>query len=384
MSTTTTTTTKTTTKTAQLLTDFVNSDLEVERQEYVFRTPVLAGLLEGILTDKRDMPMVCLQLNILQYIIPGTSLLFYIFTKENPPPQYVCHLLGLLYVVGNTILFEERFILMLHYYSHRPIYERKYTFLNSYVSWVLTPFFGIPPALYKLHHVIMHHIENNHAWDISSTETYQRDSLLHFLMYYIRFSVLIYAELPYYCIKSKRWEWLQTVVIGLGCWFSGICFLAKFISFGATFWVFMAPVLVTFLAMSFGNWSQHIFVDSTRPENNYALSYNCIDTFVNQRTFNDGYHVIHHYNARMHWSEMPAHFHEEKVLQKHVDEGALTFRGLHFVDVGLYVMTGRLNKLAEHYVHLGSKDTAPTLEAIEEKMRSWLKPMPAVNAKKQA
>jgi len=365
-------------KKAQVLSDFVNSDLEVARSEYIFETPVLSRMLCGLLTDKRDEPMVHLQLNIIEYVVAGMSLLFYLNMRENPPALYVRNIVGLLYVVGNTLLFEERFILMLHYYSHRPIYDRKYTFLNNYVNWLMTPFYGMPSGVYKLHHVVMHHTENNHEWDISSTEFYQRDNIFHFLAYYIRFFCLIIFELPLYCVKSKRLDRLPTILSGIVGWAGSIFFLAKYVNFWATLWVFIVPYFVCFLALSFGNWSQHMFVDPTRPESNYALTYNCIDHFVNQRTFNDGYHVIHHYNARLHWSEMPKHFHSEAVQKRHLEEGALTFRDIHFFDVGILVMTGRLHKLAEHYVHLGSKETAPTLDAVVENMRAWLKPMPQV------
>lgn len=379
----TTVTTETSTKKVQVLSDFVNSDLHAPRNEYVFRTPILASAIEGLLVDKRDMPMVCLQLNILEYLIPGVAFLYYINMMESPPPLYVRNILGLVFALGNILLFEERFILMMHYQSHRPIYNRKYDFLNAYVTWVLTPFYGIPSGVYKLHHCTMHHIENNHELDISSTETYQRDSFLAFLWYYFRFAVLIYAELPLYCIKTKQWEKLKLLLTGVGLWLSTIVFLAKVVNFWATFWVFILPFFVAFLALSFGNWSQHIFVDPTRPDINYALTYNCIDIWVNQRTFNDGYHVVHHYNARMHWSEMAEHFHTAEAQKKHLEQGALTFRGVHFVDVGIYVMSGRLHKLAEYYVHLGSKETAPTVDEIVIKMRSWLKPMAAVKARKK-
>jgi len=371
-------------KKVQVLDDFINTDRTDPRLEYVFRTPVLATAAEGMLRDKRDIPMLCLQLNILEYLIPGISFLYYINMKENAPPLYVRNILGLVYVLGNTILFLERFILMLHYQAHRPIFTQKFAALNSWVVWILAPFYGIPTGVYKLHHVVMHHVENNHELDISSTETYQRDSLLSFLYYYMRFSLMIYIELPLYCIKTKRWHWLKRIMIGVISWATTIFLLATKVSFCATFWVFMMPTVIVFLAMSFGNWSQHIFVDPTRPDINYALTYNCIDTFVNRRTFNDGYHVIHHYNALLHWSELPEHFHSEAVRTKHHDEGALTFRGLHFFDVGIYVMTGQLKKLAEHYVHLGSKETAPTLTEVEAKMRSWLVRMPAVKGKKKA
>jgi hypothetical protein len=48
--------------------------------------------------------------------------------------------------------------------------------------YLLAPLFGVPPGVYRLHHVIMHHVEDNAAgWDLSSTEPFQRDSALSFV-----------------------------------------------------------------------------------------------------------------------------------------------------------------------------------------------------------
>lgn len=156
--------------------------------------------------------------------------------------------------------------------------------------------------------------------------------------------------------------------------------LAKYVSMTATIWVFVVPHVFAMSVMSFGNWAQHIFVDPTNCTSNYALTYNCIDTPVNQTTFNDGYHVIHHANARLHWSEMPGALYAMK--ERHLQSGALTFRGVHFMDVGIMVMTKRLDKLAQCYVHLGTKETAPTVDEVEAKLRSWLEPVPLAHAKK--
>ena len=64
--------------------------------------------------------------------------------------------------------------------------------------------------------------------------------------------------------------------------------------------------------------SQHIFVDPSKPESDYSLTYNCVAAKDNQQTFNDGYHVIHHVNSRLHWSEMPQKFID--TIQKHGEE----------------------------------------------------------------
>mmetsp|Transcript_6970 Transcript_6970/g.9673 ORF Transcript_6970/g.9673 Transcript_6970/m.9673 type:complete len:163 (+) Transcript_6970:104-592(+) len=150
--------------------------------------------------------------------------------------------------------------------------------------------------------------------------------------------------------------------------------LYNYVSGCATAWVFIVPHYVAITAMSFGNWSQHIFVNPAKPASNFGLTYNCIDAPGNQTTWNDGYHVIHHLNARLHWSELPRYFHENR--QKHLENGALTFRNIHFFDVGLLVMSGQLHKLVEkHYVHLGPKESAPTTEDMVKTLKSWLVPI---------
>ena len=356
----------------QVLDDFDNSDLTAVRHEYHFRTPFLIDMLSPVLKDQRDVPMLCLLLNILQFLVPAIFFLYYLNLMCDPlPPLWVRNFIGLGYIVILAVCFFERFILCMHFSSHRPIF--KSGLLNESIVWLFAPFFGVPCGLYKVHHVVMHHIENNHDFDVSSTEHYQRDSLWHFLCYWFRFTVLIWAEVPFYTYRVRRWDLTSTVFAGGGIYVALVLFLAKCVSLHATVWVFVVPFAVAFFAMSFGNWSQHIFVNPDNPESNFELTYNCIDAPGNQTTFNDGYHIIHHWNARLHWSEMPKYFHDNR--EKHITAGAVTFRGIHFFDVGILVMTKQLRKLATHYVHLGIKEDAPTIDEIEAKLRSWLTPI---------
>mmetsp|Transcript_126889 Transcript_126889/g.353321 ORF Transcript_126889/g.353321 Transcript_126889/m.353321 type:complete len:383 (-) Transcript_126889:299-1447(-) len=357
----------------QVLDDVVNTDLKAARNEYHFRTPLIVTALSSLLKDPRDVPMLCLMLNIVQVVVPGLVLLYGINMYVPQLPLLVRNLAGLLYVVSNVLLFQERFTLMLHFASHRAIFHT--SVLNNLLDWVFAPFFGIPCGLYKIHHVIMHHIENNHELDISSTENYRRDSWSDFIRYWFHFAVLIWIELPHYAFRTKRYGWLRTVGLGAFVWLTGIVMLARCVNLLATVWAFVVPYAVAMSVMAFGNWSQHIFVNPQDSQSNMHLTYNCIDTKVNQTTFNDGYHVIHHMNARLHWSEVPEYFYQTK--DKHLEGGALTFRGVHFFDVGFLVMTKRLGKLAEHYVHLGSRESAPTILEVEERLRRWLAPVAA-------
>jgi len=359
-------------KKVQVLDDFVNSDLTAQRNEYHFRTPLLVTALSRLLRDQRDVPMVCLQLNIIAYLLLSVSLIYYLHITT--ASSLACNLAGLVHLVGLLIFFMERFILMMHFATHRPIY--KIAFMNSLCTWYLAPFFGIPCGCYRIQHVIMHHIENNHDWDASSTEFYHRGSFVNFVAYWFRFAVLLWIDLPYFTLRTKRYNSCKDLAIGISTYVLVVFALARFVSLGATVWVFGVPYIIAFTVMPFGNFAQHIFVDPKNPESNYGLTYNCMDVKGNQLTFNDGYHVLHHLNAMTHWSEMPKVFAEQR--ERLFQNGALTFRGIHFFDVGLLVMTGRIRRLAEHYVHLGPRESAPTIDALEAKLRSFLAPITPV------
>ena len=49
------------------------------------------------------------------------------------------------------------------------------------------------------------------------------------------------------------------------------------------------------------------------------MTYSCVAHADNQRSFNDGYHVQHHLNSRLHWSELPARFLETMPLHAAAD-----------------------------------------------------------------
>jgi hypothetical protein len=49
-------------------------------------------------------------------------------------------------------------------------------------------------------------------------------------------------------------------------------------------------------------------VDPDRPDDDYALTYNCLACPDNAKTYNDGFHIVHHANSQLHWSQLPARF----------------------------------------------------------------------------
>lgn len=72
--------------------------------------------------------------------------------------------------------------------------------------------------------------------------------------------------------------------------------------------------------------SQHIFVNPASPADDYSLTYNCLACADNSKTYNDGYHIMHHANSRTHWSELPSAFLQQ--LQAHDDKDGEYMQGL--------------------------------------------------------
>ena len=117
-----------------------------------------------------------------------------------------------------------------------------------------------------------------------------------------------------------------------------------------------------------------------RPTDDYVLTYNCINHVENLTSFNDGYHVIHHINSRVHWSDMPQRFLDW--LPQHAEKESINFVGLHFMQVGLYVMTGQLETLAESYLQLSDKPKSK--EDIVKMFKERLVPIHMTDKEKMA
>ena len=298
---------------------------------------------ERFIRDRRDLPFLKL-MALLSVTVVSTGITLFVRGAFHWWLAGV-HLALVVYFMGP-------FVLMLHNTSHRTLFKRPWQWMNQYIPSVLGPFFGESPETYFVHHIGMHHPENNLKDDISSTLPYRRDSFVDFLRYFLRFLFVGIFDLTQYFARKRRRSLMLRCLVGELSFIAGVILLFVFSDWRATLVVFVVPLVVTRFGMMAGNWAQHAFIDEEAPRNNYRNSVTCINVRYNHRCFNDGYHIGHHLKSNRHWTEMPDDFAHN--IETYAAERAIVFAGIDFFVVWLFLMLKRYDWLAERLVPLGA------------------------------
>jgi fatty acid desaturase len=327
------------------------------------------SLLARALCDARDTVFIKLALQITLVQLPFAAVLLALGSFS--------WWLGVAYWAVWGYFFLDRYILMLHCVSHRPLFRGPFRVLNSYITVVLGAFCGETPETYFAHHLGMHHKEANGHADLSSTMRYRRDSFAAWLHYFATFLFFGLPLLVRYLYSVGRVRLAHRVLVGEPAFWLMVALVGWLSGWQAAFVVFAAPVLIVRTLMMIGNWGQHAFVDPADSANSYRNSISCINTRYNRRCFNDGYHIVHHLRPALHYTEMPVEF--EKNRARYGAADAVVFDGLDYFQVWLYLMTGRFRRLARAFVHLPGAPERSEDEVIAF-LKSRLQPIPAANA----
>ena len=315
-------------------------------------TPIYARWGIALLNDRRDVAFVGLMIECLIACSGGVLLWLSHLPMLIAGPLYWAALFGWVF---------DRFTLMLHCTSHRPLFRPPYRALNHVIPWLLGPFFGQTPNTYFAHHIAMHHREENLARDLRTTISFRRDCWVDWLRYYSRFMFLGLFDLTVYLKNNGRFKLLRNLLLGEGIYWSSMLILA-IMRPAATFVVFLGPLLFIRTLMMMGNWAQHAFVCPEQPDNAYRASIVCVNTRYNRRCFNDGYHILHHLKPRCHWSDHAREF--ERDLLAYGQNDAVVFDGLDFFQVWLCLMLRRWQILARHFVQLPGAPVRSTDEVV--------------------
>ena len=320
----------------------------------------LERLALRVLKDERDLIFIRTMAAITVTVFPVVVLLFL-------SPDWVIGLAAIPYIGWLFLTFAGRYGLMLHANGHRPIFKRQYQWMGLYVPWVLGFFFGHTPTSFAAHHVGMHHAENNMEADGSSTLAYQRDHLLHFVHYWGRFFVMGYINLTrYFLLRGRRRVALRFLAGELGL--PIILVVAFYLNWAAALLVFVVPFLMMRWLLMAGNFAQHAFVDVDDPDNPYKNSNCLINTNYNHKAYNDGYHIVHHIRAGMHWSEMPQWFKDH--YDTFVQNDAIVFSGINDnQQVWILLMTRNYDKLANCLVNFRGRTHEEKVAFLKTRVR---------------
>lgn len=287
-------------------------------------------------------------------VIPSAALLFAQFS----------YLHAAIHILLVMVISAETYMAMLHNASHTSLYRPRFYLLNGVIPYLLGPFFGQTINGYFFHHIKHHHVEDNGVRDLSSTESYQRDSILAFLHYFLRFFLFVAIELPFYFFRNGRISWGLQAMFGefLTLLLFGVCTYAN-VRAG------LAVFVIPFCAMRFGmmaaNWGQHAFIN---PDRKKAHSVTILESSYNSLAFNDGFHHSHHRNSLRHWSE------HSVALPASLDN--ITLKGdINFGDLWLMLMWKDYAQIERMLVFTGEKEKRPSKQAIIRELKRQLAPV---------
>jgi fatty acid desaturase len=315
--------------------------------------------------DKRDLPFIKLLTIIHLTIVPVAILLFTPVLKG-----WHWWVVAGVYFYVTQFYFKGSFGLMLHCLCHRKLFKTQGRVINKYLFWFVCPLFGHLGDSYHVHHMGMHHVENNMPDDASSTMGYRRDSFFDFMKYWLRFMFLGFRDTFIYLFARKRKKLYTKVTISEVGYMIIIPVLC-FINLKATLVLFLIPFLFARFVMMLGNWAQHAFVDANEPDNDFASNIICLNTKYNHKCWNDGYHAVHHIRPGAHYTEIPLLF--KQMLPEFEKNKTFVFEKIHYLHIFFYLMFKRYDKLADNMVSINGnfQDTSDAISLLKNRTRKF-------------
>ena len=327
-------------------------------------------IIKHLLFNKnaKNINLVYVLVNIVLTSIPAAILLFSIC--DNTMNKLWMHVVGFAYTAFTLITWTKSFILCMHYAAHTPVFKRNLTIVNNFMPYCLCTLFGILPGQYYLHHIVMHHKENNiFPYDLSATMHYDRSKRSHMIHYCLRYFLGIYFELPYYAFKRKRYDLCRKSIMQVAGTITvySVLFYARPVP---TLYVFLLPMLIIAYALMEGNWSQHIFVSpdvskASDKELPYSITYTCLHSKNNAYTFNDGYHIEHHAQPTCPWYDLPS-IYNEKEYEKY---DGIAFKTIDIDTVRELVFANKLEELANYYVNVKNRSKDEIVDFFRSRLR---------------
>jgi fatty acid desaturase len=322
---------------------------------------------DAILRDPRDRIVLRRVARMAAILVSCAVVMFAL-------PTWATALLAIPYLAAIFLAFGGPYTLMLHVVAHRPVFKQEWSFLGALTVAPLGMLLGHTPTSFFVHHVGMHHAENNMTSDLSGTIAYRRDSLAHFLHYWARFFFTGHLHLTRYLWLRGRTKLLRRFWLGEAVWATCVG-SALWLDPAGAFVVLVAPFLVLRVVMMTGNFAQHAFVDVDDPDNAFRNSTCLTNTRYNHRCYNDGYHIVHHIKPSLHWTEMASWY--QSNLPKFAENDAVVFDGIRDnQQIFWLLMRGDYGRLADHLVNFRDRTRDERIEWLKSRVQRQRGPIP--------
>jgi hypothetical protein len=237
---------------------------------------------------------------------------------------------------------------LVHKEGHEPrgLFKPPFGALNHAFGWLLGPLYGHVPESYPLGHLRIHHKHDNGPEDVTSTLALDRSRPSQWFVYLRRFALYWsgISIVAWFARRGRRRE-ARRMALAMACYFGAIGAAIAIAPFFGFFYLLL-PHLCVVIYLAAINYAWHAFCDPDDPGNEWVSSVTILNGGYN--VFEEDYHVVHHQRPQRHWSEAPADY------AAHADDYrrnlASVFRDTHEFELFFWIVTGRHDLLASHFV----------------------------------
>lgn len=312
------------------------------------------ALAKVLLRDERNAPYLYTLVGIGIYT-PALYIGFFVWQMLNesttslPMQLFMAFLFNVL-MMGPYFRFFSVVATLVHKEGHdtRGLFKQPFTWLNNVFGWFLGPFYGHVPEAYPMGHQRIHHKFDNQPGDVTCTLHLDRTKasswfvyLRQFALYWSGISIVIYF------VKRRQWNPAARMAGGMLCYY-GIIAGIMYINPWFGFFYSLLPHLSVIIYLGAINYIWHTFCDPADIENEYINSVTILNGHYN--VFNEDFHVTHHHHPQMHWTKMADDYY--KNIEKYKANKASVFTDTQEFEMFMWVVLGKYDLLAEHYVDL--------------------------------
>jgi fatty acid desaturase len=213
----------------------------------------------------------------------------------------------LYFTVSNPVILFIYYILMIlpkgticawnHHHQH--LFTFRNSVLNRGLEFVYALHTGVTTHLWRLHHVLGHHLNFLDQEKDESRWMRKDGSTMGVIEYTLNVALTAYPR--GYGVGKKHPKQLKPfvlygvlsfVIVGLLVWYKPV----------EALFLFVLPMITSLLFTAYVTYEHHSGLDT---KNEFEASNNNLNSLYNLLTGNLGYHTAHHHKQGVHWSKLP-------------------------------------------------------------------------------